>query len=125
MVFRVARENGLDPSKFCKIRNTCFDRPAALVATGPSSTSSSSNAISRSSSSSSSSSSSRKEGPFQQGLQAMAQLSTMVSQEFSDWFEDPMKTSDWLVGQQERMVFEGPDLVPNAFSDLLAQKSVR
>lgn len=31
-----------------------------------------------------------------------------VAEELADWFEDPAIVSDWLVHQQERMVFGQP-----------------
>ncbi len=104
-VSRVARANGLDPTKFCKIRNTCF-RPEPL-ATGPSglklvtvpppppNSLAGMKAWAKS----------RVDWVPQQ----ITQLSAAVNQELQDWFEDPIQTSDWLIKQQERMVMIADD----------------
>jgi hypothetical protein len=87
-VSRVAREKGLDPTKFCKIRNACFASAPVGVA----------------SSSSSSSPAPQAKAPHLFLAQKIIQLTSFVTQEIDDWFEDPAATSDWLIKQQERMV---------------------
>ena len=51
-------------------------------------------------------------------------MSRVLATELADWFEDPSILSDWLVEQQQRVVFESPFAV-SPFADLaqgLAEK---
>lgn len=117
IVSKVARENGLDPTKFCKIRNTCFKDTESLLAT---------NSRAKLPSSNFALAGRDRVSSWFPGWHWMAQLSGTISQEFSDWFEDPSKTSDWLIGQQERMILtDDPNLIPNSLQDLLATKIPR
>ena len=45
------------------------------------------------------------------------QLSRNIAAELADWFEDPTLLSDWLVEQQQRVVFDNP-LAVSPFADL-------
>ena len=45
------------------------------------------------------------------------QLSRKIAAELADWFEDPSLLSDWLVEQQQRVVFDNPFAV-SPFADL-------
>lgn len=100
-VARVARSNGLDPNKFCKIRNACFldppkpslTEPAGMALAEPQSVW-------------------RRWTPSRLG-QKVGQLSSAVRQELSDWFEDPSTTSDWLIRQQERVVLRDSTMLPS------------
>jgi hypothetical protein len=82
------QEKGLDPTKFCKIRNACFASAPVGVA----------------SSSSSSSPAPQAKAPHLFLAQKIIQLTSFVTQEIDDWFEDPAATSDWLIKQQVRII---------------------
>jgi hypothetical protein len=127
-IAQVARANGLDPSKFCKIRNTCFREPSAgpltaaldadpagmkLVTVPP-------------------------PPPFSPAgvkawvkarvawfPQAVGELTARVNMELEDWFEDPIATSDWLLKQQERVVLlaDDPEGAPNTVAATAATAS--
>jgi hypothetical protein len=45
------------------------------------------------------------------------QLSRGLATELADWFEDPTILSEWLVDQQQRVVFDNP-LAVSPFADL-------
>jgi hypothetical protein len=45
------------------------------------------------------------------------QLSRVLATELADWFEDPTILSEWLVDQQQRVVFDNP-LAVSPFADL-------
>jgi len=104
-VSQVARANGLDPTKFCKIRNTCF-RPDAppLVAAG---TLSSVDGMKLAAAAPPTSLAGMKDWITARALwlpQQVSELTAAVNRELDDWFEDPTTTSDWLIRQQERMI---------------------
>jgi hypothetical protein len=103
-VSQVARANGLDPTKFCKIRNTCF-RPDAppLVAAG---TLSSVDGM-KLAAAPPTSLAAMKDWFTARALwlpRQVSELTAAVNRELNDWFEDPTTTSDWLIRQQERMI---------------------
>lgn len=102
-VARVARSNGLDPNKFCKIRNACFREPP------PSLTQPAGMALSAEAGNGG-----RKWFAMPSFLgQKVIQLTSLVTQELTDWFEDPSTTSDWLMQQQERMVLRDSTVMPS------------
>jgi hypothetical protein len=47
-----------------------------------------------------------------------------VAVELSDWFEDPAIVSEWLVNQQERMVFSQPLVSVYILSIIICKHSV-
>lgn len=109
-IAQVARANGLDPSRFCKIRNTCFREPPALTAsldaeptamklvTVPSPPPLSPAGIKA-----------WAKARMAWFPQAVGELTARVNMELEDWFEDPIATSEWLIRQQERMVLLADD----------------
>ncbi|TFJ86462.1 hypothetical protein NSK_002119 [Nannochloropsis salina CCMP1776] len=104
-VSQVARANGLDPSKFCKIRNTCF-RPDSSSFVAASSVRESAGTAHKPGAPPSSWAG-VKSWITARALwlpEQISQLVTAMNQELGDWFEDPTTTSDWLIKQQERMV---------------------
>ena len=90
---RLIREKGMDPTKFCMIRNQCFDKSTSTDAPTGQKTSSSVET---------------KGAPFWYLGQTFFQTTTQIASELADWFEDPELLSDWLVNQQERMITEQP-----------------
>ena len=118
-ISKVARENGLDPSKFCKIRNTCFAESS--LSTEPAGMKT---LASQSGGASSVTTAVKAPAALREGggggwrsaatnrvmwlPQKLIQLTTFMNQEWQDWFEDPIETSDWLIRQQERVVLADP-----------------
>ena len=111
---------GLNPSEFCVVRNQCFAsdimtegfKHKGFVSTNL-----------------------KDEGEVQSRNQRLNedapnwfigerffQLSRRIAVELADWFEDPTLLSDWLVEQQQKVVFDNP-LAVSPFADLsLAEK---
>ena len=50
----------------------------------------------------------KKDYPFWYLGQKFFEASKTVAVELADWFEDPAIVSEWLLGQQEKMVFSQP-----------------
>lgn len=111
-IAQVARANGLDPSKFCKIRNTCFREPP----TGPLTASLDADpagmrlvTVPPPPPLSPAGIKAWVKGRVAWFPQAVSGLTARVNAELEDWFEDPIATSDWLIRQQERMVLLADD----------------
>lgn len=56
----------------------------------------------------------KEDYPFWYLGQKFFDVTKSVAEELADWFEDPAILSDWLLEQQERMVFSQP-LVTQCF----------
>ena len=90
----IIRRAGLDPNKFCLIRNQCFlrderDEAAELKKLAK-----------------------NEEDNFWFLGQKFFRVTQAIAAELSDWFQDPEYLSDWLVSQQEHMVLEQPLVLP-------------
>ena len=59
----------------------------------------------------------KEKTPFWFLGQGFLQSTSSVANELSDWFDDPSVLSDWLLEQQERMVFTQP-LAVSPFASL-------
>jgi hypothetical protein len=99
----IIRRAGLDPNKFCLIRNQCFlrnekEENAELKKLA-----------------------SNEENNYWWLGQKFFKATEAVASELSDWFQDPEYLSDWLVSQQEHMVLEQP-LVSRFVSYILRYK---
>ncbi|KAJ1430048.1 hypothetical protein B484DRAFT_347895 [Ochromonadaceae sp. CCMP2298] len=93
---------GLKATDFCVIRNQCFLSEGGVGGLPGSGIASASASGSRSGGSGA------EETPFWFLGQNFFQATKSVATELADWFEDPAILSEWLVGQQERMVFQQP-----------------
>jgi hypothetical protein len=93
---------GLNPNDFCIVRNQCFlndnnfkpKKPGIYTEKNP-----------------------EDDGPAWVIGEKFFQLSRKLAEELADWFEDPTLLSEWLVNQQQRVVFEKP-LAVSPFADL-------
>jgi len=107
---------GLNPNDFCVIHNQCFDHeeedsntpPKRNVGTGSALLPFASASTTPSSVDKSSSSDQSQKDPFWYLGQKFFRVTEKVAEELADWFEDPAILSDWLVSQQEHMVFNQP-----------------
>jgi hypothetical protein len=93
---------GLNPNDFCVIRNQCFSKEEASNKAKNSLTLAGDSSLAGSSG----------HGPFWYLGSRFFQVTKSVAEELADWFEDPTMVSDWLVNQQERMVFNQPLVRP-------------
>ena len=91
--------SGLNPTDFCIIRNQCFLQ-SADTATGTGQDGSADSSLEAKAKPSN--------VPFWYIGQRFFQDTSKVAAELSDWFDDPTLLSDWLLDQQERMVFQQP-----------------
>ena len=93
---------GLNPNEFCIVRNQCFldekpDSPNLDMKRQ--------------------NNENNEDAPQWYIGERFFQLSRYIAAELADWFEDPTILSDWLVEQQQRVVFENP-LAVSPFADL-------
>lgn len=102
-ISRVARANGLDPTKFCKIRNACFRPDAPPLEAGTSSPVDGMKLTTVAPTSFAGIKGWLKTRALWLPRQ-VSELKAAMTRELDDWFEDPTKTSDWLMRQQERMI---------------------
>ena len=119
--------SGLNPNDFCMIKNACFlnddgSKNEKVTKFGDvmksQSASSGSTAPAPAQFAMDNSPSIRKEKtPFWFLGQGFLQSTSSVANELSDWFDDPSVLSDWLLEQQERMVFTQP-LAVSPFASL-------
>jgi hypothetical protein len=86
--FQMVREAGLDPSKFCLIRNQCFLTNDASDSTLTVAT--------------------KHDAPWWFVGQRFFRATRQVAEQLAEWFEDPTITSEWLLQQQVRMVINEP-----------------
>lgn len=86
----IIQRAGLDPNKFCMIRNQCF-------LSNESEDKLEHDRLAR-----------NQEEPFWFLGQKFFKATEAVATELSDWFGDPAYLSDWLMSQQEHMVVEQP-----------------
>lgn len=99
---------GMNPNDFCIVRNQCFlnknnvDSKRSGIYRNPD--------VSNSNSGGSAS-------PSGSNFFRFFQLSRSIAEELADWFEDPSLLSDWLISQQQRVVFENP-LAVSPYADL-------
>jgi hypothetical protein len=84
------RKAGMSPGDFCIIRNQCFLSKNDGNVSGQAKSTNEEDAL------------------FWFIGQKFFRVTKAVAQELADWFEDPALLSDWLVNQQQRMVFEQP-----------------
>lgn len=115
-IAQVARANGLDPSKFCKIRNTCFrDPPTGPLTAALDADPAGMRLVTVPAPPLFSPAGVRAWAKARVAWfpQAVSELTARVNMELEDWFEDPIATSDWLIRQQERVVLlaDDPDVV--------------
>ena len=100
-VYKLAREAGMDPEKFCRIRNACFlsDRDASLESAAQMSTAASTAA---------------SPGGGGSGPSELARLNTWTEFPLQirakalwfdvlDYVEDPMSAASWMYDQQQKM----------------------
>lgn len=104
---------GLNPNSFCVIHNQCFDNEnedekKVNVGTGGAILPYASASTSSSSSTQSDGNDGREKDPFWYLGRRFFRVTEKVAEELADWFEDPAILSDWLVSQQEHMVFNQP-----------------
>jgi len=101
-VSKIADQAGLDFSSFCQIRNSCFEEEETTSLTQKLL---------------SNSGKKQRRGFWFLGTEFLAQTKS-VAEELSDWFEDPTYLSEWLLDQQEKMIFNQP-LEVSPFANLL------
>eukprot|EP00981_Chlorochromonas_danica_P007703 scaffold1869_cov163-Ochromonas_danica.AAC.15 len=98
---------GLNPNEFCAIRNQCFDRSEDR-STSSQSESNSKQALVLPGDEVLANSRSDPQAPYWYLGQKFFTVTTSVAEELADWFEDPAMVSDWLINQQQRMIFTQP-----------------
>lgn len=101
---KVISSVGLNPNDFCIVKNQCF-LPQSPEGDGEGSSSSKQQI------------SPEKDELFWYLGQRFFQVTNGIASELADWFEDPAILSDWLVSQQEHMVF-GQPLAVSPFASL-------
>jgi hypothetical protein len=81
---------GLDPAKFCVIRNQCFlnEQKGSLAKAGVTIP--------------------HADAPYWFLGQRFFDGTKTIATELADWFEDPSILSEWLLNQQEKMVISQP-----------------
>eukprot|EP01036_Dinobryon_divergens_P024742 gene24742-33216_t len=120
----VIRKAGLNPNDFCMIRNQCFlseQSQQAEMFSNAKKSSGSANKFSYSSAAMAATGNDevgvKEDYPFWYLGQKFFEATKTVAGELADWFEDPAILSDWLLDQQERMVFSQP-LAVSPFASL-------
>lgn len=90
---RLIKSSNLDPKDFCIVHNQCFldDRKKGGELAKAWESTEDSGPI-----------------PFWYIGQRFFQDTEKVAEELADWFQDPSYLSEWLLDQQERMIFEQP-----------------
>lgn len=102
------RQAGLDPNEFCVIRNQCFEKSSPSIKGVRSNMIASKNSDTDEDILETMKETQSKNLPFWYLGENFFKASKAVAQELADWFQDPAIVSDWLVQQQERMVFTQP-----------------
>lgn len=100
-IYQIAREAGIDPDKFCRIRNSCFLRPeqprAPLAAEEVAYIISEDQPDERSL------------AKFSSSISPSLQLRAKAFwYEVMDYLEDPKEAARWMFDQQQRMVWPSP-----------------
>jgi hypothetical protein len=111
---------GLNPNDFCIIHNQCFDNEnknnnnavLSVDVDNPKSLQAIDKTISTKSLNLVQTDSLKESLPFWYLGQQFFQITKQVAAELADWFEDPTLLSDWLISQQEKMVFNQPLVSP-------------
>lgn len=111
MAKQIITKAGLNPSDFCVIRNQCFvDGSSAKAKNGGKET------LEMVEASLIKDGAKQRDGPWWLGGNFFASTRA-VAMELADWFEDPTVLSEWLLNQQEHMVFTQP-LAVSPFASL-------
>ena len=127
-------DSGLNPNDFCVIRNQCFTKdkdgsslptrsvfPSADASTISDSSSGVLASVANSQSKFDDDAGNSNDYPFWYLGQQFFSTSRGIANELADWFGDPTIVSDWLVEQQEHMVFRQP-LEVSPFASLVEKE---